>query len=194
MQIPIIRGTIDRRITYTGAGAIDSQAVLVGYCDADWGGGPGRRSITGYAFLLAGGAISWQSKMQKTVALSTVEAEYMATTQAAKEAIWWRSFFGGRGHDTSRPTVLRSDSQGSIALSKNPEHHARSKHIDIRHHFVREQVALGTVTLLYIPTEDMLADVLTKPIPREKHVRLVEEMGLHSSSSAVGVLKAAERD
>ena len=116
----------------------------------------------------------------------------MAATQATKEAMWWRSVLVELGHRIEKPTAIHSDSQGSIALSKNPEHHARSKHIDIRHHFVREQVAVGTVTLQYVPTEDMLADVLTKPIPRDKHVRLTEGLGLHSSSSAVGVLKTAE--
>ena len=100
----------------------------------------------------------------------------------------------GLGLELDGPTVIHSDSQGSIALTKNPEHHARSKHIDIRHHFVREQVAVGTITVDYVPTEEMVADVLTKALPREKHVKLVNLMGLRSSSSAVGVLKIADRE
>jgi hypothetical protein len=186
-----LRGTVDRRITYTGAGSIDSQAELVGYCDADWGGGPGRRSITGYAFLLAGGAISWQSKMQKTVALSTVEAEYMATTQAAKEAIWWRSFLAGLGHDMSRATVIYSDSQGSIALAHNPEHHARTKHIDIQHHFIRQHVTDKTIDLQHVGTAEMAADILTKALDRVEHERGACSLGQSASSSRGGVGKRA---
>ena len=111
-----LRGTVDRCITYKGTGSTDSQPELIGYCDADWGGGQGCRSVTGYAFTMAGGAISWQSKKQKTVALSTVEAEYMATTQATKEAIWWRSFLAGVGHDMSSSTIIYSDSQGCWSM------------------------------------------------------------------------------
>ena len=182
-----LRGTIDRRITYTGAGAMDSQPELVGYCDADWGGGPGCRSVTGYAFMMAGGAISWQSKKQKTVALSTVEAEYMATTQATKEAIWWRFFFSGVGHDLSSPTVIHSDSQGSIALAHNPEHHARTKHIDIQYHFIRQHVANKTIVLHFVGTERMIADIFTKALERLQHERGVRSLGLSESGSRGGV-------
>ena len=124
-----------------------SQPALLGYCDSDWGQRHDRRSVTGYAFKLAGGAISWQSKKQKTVALSTVEAEYMATTQATKEAIWWRSYLAGLGYDMTQPTTLLSDSQGSIALAKNPDHHARTKHIDVQYHFIRQHLATTTILL-----------------------------------------------
>ena len=112
----------------------------------------------------------------------------MASTQAVKEAMWWRTFLLELGLPATGATTVRSDSQGSIALAKNPEHHARSKHIDIRHHFVREQVAAGTVAFEYVPTELMLADVLTKPLSWDKHTRLLEGMGVHAASSAVGVL------
>ena len=182
-----LRGTADRRITYTGTGVMSSQPELVGYCDADWGGGPGCRSITGYAFLMAGGVISWQSKKQRTVALSTVEAEYMATTQATKEAIWWRSFFAGVGHDMSRPTVIHSDSQGSIALAHNPEHHARTKHIDIQHHFIRQHVADKTIALHFVGTEGMIADIFTKALDRVEYERGAGRLGLSESSSRGGV-------
>jgi transposase InsO family protein len=200
-----LRGTIGYKLTYGPDAAVggftspkvgpltSSSLPLYGYSDSDWGSDPDdRRSVTGYVFMLGGGAVSWQARKQTTVALSSVEAEYMAATQATKEAMWWRSVLVELGHHVNGPTVIHSDSQGSIALTRNPQHHARSKHIDIRHHFVREQVAVGTVTLQYIPTEDMLADVLTKSIPRDKHARLVVAMGLHSSPSAVGVLERAE--
>ena len=182
-----LRGTADRRVTYVGAGATDSQPELVGYCDADWGGGRGYCSVTGYAFMLAGGAISWQSKKQKTVALSTVEAEYMATTQATKEAIWWRAFLTGLGHDMSHSTVIHSDSQGSIALAHNPEHHARTKHIDIQHHFIRQHVADKTIALRFVGTEGMIADVFTKALDRTAHEEGARRLGLSESSSRGGV-------
>src|SRR6202012_5889359 len=105
------------------------------------------------------------------VALSTVEAEYMATTQAVKEAIWWRSFLTGFEHDMSHPTVIYSDSQGSIALAHNPEHHARTKHIDVQYHFIRQHVAEKTIALTFAGTEDMIADILTKALDRVAYER-----------------------
>ena len=151
----------------------------MGYCDADWGQSPDdRRSVTGYVFLLAGGAISWQSKKQKTVALSTVEAEYMAAAQSTKEAIWWRSTIQGLGYSIDQPTPLYSDNQGAIALAKNPEHHSRTKHIDIQYHFVRERVADGSVSLIFIGTEEMTADVLTKALDLQAHNKALKKLGM----------------
>ena len=120
----------------------------------------------------------YASCKQPTVALSSVEAEYMAATQATREAVWWRAFMSELGTPPTAATTVYSDSQGSIALGKNPEHHRRTKHIDIQHHYVREQVAAGSVVLSFVGTEDMVADVLTKPLPAERHGRLAEEMGV----------------
>jgi len=135
--------------------------------------------------MLAGGAISWQTKKQPTVALSSVEAEYMAATQATKEAIWFRSFFNELGimNITSSPTIIFSDSQGGIALSKNPEYHSRTKHIDIQHHFIREQVSFGTVAFKFLGTAEMAADILTKGLPRAKHQEMVKLIGVKSIMS-----------
>jgi transposase InsO family protein len=174
-----MRGTTDYRLTYGGrAGA---SLLFDGYCDSDWGSSKDdRRSVTGYTFMLGGGAVSWQSKKQPTVALSSVEAEYMAACQAAREALWWQKLLHELGVARHPTTVIHSDSQGSIALSKNPEHHARSKHIDIRHHFIREQVAANHISLQYMPTEDMLADVMTKPLSRDQHNTLIKRLGINS--------------
>ena len=158
-----------------------ASLLFDGYCDSDWGSSKDdRRSVTGYTFMLGGGAVSWQSKKQPTVALSSVEAEYMAACQAAREALWWQKLLHELGVARHPTTVIHSDSQGSIALSKNPEHHARSKHIDIRHHFIREQVAANHISLQYMPTEDMLADVMTKPLCRDQHNLLIRRLGVHS--------------
>jgi len=181
-----LRGSVELCLEY---GGVDSDHSLIGYADSDWGGNVERRSTTGYVFLLGGAAIVWSSKKQRTVALSSTEAEYMASTQVTKEAIWLRSLLRELELLKAGPTLIRGDNQGSIALGKNPEHHQRTKHIDIQYHFVRQQVALKTVMFLYIPTSLMIADVLTKPLERVRHQELCTRLGLKdtaSSRAAVG--------
>ena len=134
--------------------------------------------------MLHDGAVSWQSCKQLTVALSSVEAEYMAATQATREAVWWRAFLTELGLPPSAATTVYSDSQGAIALGKNPEHHKRTKHIDIQHHYVREQVDAGSVVMPYISTELMVADVLTKPLAAERHAALSSKMGVRAALNA----------
>lgn len=152
---------------------------LFGYCDADWGNHlDDRRSFSGYSFIMAGGAVSWSAKKQSTVALSTMEAEYMAATEAAKEAMWWRNFLRELGVEINQPTIICCDNQGAIQLAKNPALHPRSKHIDIRHHFIREVVANKIVELKYISTEIMGADILTKAVPRNRHQQLIKRLGV----------------
>jgi hypothetical protein len=161
------------------SGSSDANLTVLGYCDSDWAASiDDRRSVSGTVFTIAGGAVTWQAQKQKSVALSTVEAEYMAACQAAKDAIWLRAFLMGLGLSTTVPTNILCDSQGAIALAKNPEHHQRSKHIDLRYHFVREQVTGGAIALVYTSTSDMAADQLTKPLSREMHNRCIRSMGL----------------
>ena len=140
---------------------------LQGFSDADWAGDTmSRRSTSGYAFMMSGGCNSWKSKKQRTVALSSTEAEYMALSEATQEAIWLKAFLCELGEISSDTAVkIFEDNQGSIALAKNPQYHKRTKHIDIKYHFVREKVEDGQVILEYISTLDMLADIMTKPIP-----------------------------
>ena len=174
-----LHGTTTRGITYKGTTAITEEPQLTGYCDSDCAADrDDRKSITGYAFLLCGGAISWSSKKQKTPALSTVEAEYMAASAATKEAMWWRTQIRGLGYDTSHATTLYSDSQGSISLSKNPDHHANTKHIALRYHFIRHHVSKRNIRLEYISTTAMAADVLTKALPREQHEATAAMLGM----------------
>ena len=116
-------------------------------------------------------AISWSSKQQPTMALSSTEAEYMALTQACKEAIRVKRFLTELSttptpYNWEASITIFADNQGSMALAKNPEFHGRMKHIGIQHHFIREQVTSQQVTLEYLPTGDMLADLLTKPLAR----------------------------
>jgi hypothetical protein len=170
-----LKGTINYTLRYEG----NNKDRLVGFCDADWAGNvDDRRSTTGCAFIIAGGAVSWNSKKQATVALSSTEAEYMAATQATKEAIWLRKILTDLGYTQDQPTVIYGDNQSCIALTKNPTYHARTKHIDIQHHFVREKVEDGTIKLVFCGTEDMAADVLTKGLSRDKHGRFSNMIGL----------------
>ena len=119
------------------------------YVDADYAADPdSRRSITGYIFMLAGAPISWQSRQQASVALSTMEAEYMAACAATQEAIWLRLLLKDLHIlDHDQPLVIREDNTACIAFAKNPGDYKKSKHIDVRYHFVRERVASGEVTL-----------------------------------------------
>lgn len=176
-----LSATADRKLVYTGrkSNEKNQQPELYGYCDADWGNNPDdRRSVTGYVFLLANGAVSWQSKAQSSVATSSTEAEYVAACQASKEAMSWRTLLNELQLDISKPTVIRSDNQSAIAMSKNPEFHQRSKHIDIQYHYVRERVAEKSITLDFISTDKMIADSLTKPLNGPQHRKLINQMGL----------------
>ena len=186
-----VRGSLDLKLQLGG-----SHIELMGYCDADWAGDANdRRSTTGYAFILGDGVVSWSSKRQPTVALSTTEAEYMAASHCTREAIWLRQLMADVRCKQVGGTLVMCDNQGAIALAKNPVHHARTKHIDVQHHFVREKVERGLIRLEYCPTEDMVADVLTKALARERHERLRKMMGFtdfgHSQSGSVeGRLKS----
>ncbi|GIL42120.1 hypothetical protein Vafri_142 [Volvox africanus] len=151
---------------------------MAGYSDSDWAGDPAtRRSTTGYVFTLGGAAISWNSQLQRTVAASSVEAEYQATSAAVREALWLRKLAGelGLGSDAIE---IRTDSQGAMSLGNNPITSARSKHIDVQHNLVRERVSRREVALSYCSTEDMVADVLTKALGEIKFKKCIKAMGL----------------
>lgn len=154
-----------------------------GYTDADWGSGLDRKSIGGFVFLLDGSAISWASKKQSSIALSTTEAEYMGMTQAAKEILWLRVLLQeiGAFKHTAPMSVLNADNQGAIALARNPEHHARTKHIDIQYHFIRNLVTTEKIDLRFCPSSNMVADIMTKGLPRTTHDKHTHGMGLRRS-------------
>ena len=144
------------------------QASVVGFVDADYAGGlDDRRSTTGYVFTLAGGPICWRSVLQSLVALSTTESEYMAVTEAAKEALWLKGLVRELGIDQGGVS-LHCDSQSAIYLAKNQVYHARTKHIDVRFHKVRELVALGDVVLVKVHTSENAADMFTKTVTADK--------------------------
>jgi hypothetical protein len=187
-----LKGTKDYAIEYKG-----SAGDLIGYSDADWAGSiDDRRSTTGFNFIMAGGSVSWGSKKQPTVALSTTEAEYMAITHATKEGIWIRRLLMEIGFwgSAKQSIIINTDNQGCMALSKNPVFHARTKHIDIRHHFIREKIESHEVEIAFCRTEEMAADILTKALTKEKHDHCSEKMGLvdgmdSQQTRRVGVLE-----
>ena len=204
-----LRGTIDFGISYK-AGEEDDGLDFHGYTDSDWvGEEDGRRSTSGFMFLMAGGAISWRSKRQNTVATSSTEAEYVACAMASKEALWIRQllaelqvFYNNNEYlqatnnncepeipsdwyyqpkNTTLPaTTIYCDNNGATALTKNPEQMKKTKHIDIAYHFVRERVQSKELDFQYIPTGDMVADGLTKYLSAEKHTGYLKSMGLDS--------------
>ena len=172
-----LQGTKSLSLTYRG----DCELKLVGYTDSDWGGDKETcRSTSGYVFTLAGAPISWSSRRQSTVALSSTEAEYIAAAEATKEAVWIARFLEELkiSCDVYLPVQLFCDNQGAIGLSKNPEDHRRTKHIDIRHHYIREKQEDGTITIHFLPTAEMIADGLTKPLPPVKFKRFLSQLGL----------------
>ncbi|GLI71167.1 hypothetical protein VaNZ11_016269 [Volvox africanus] len=158
--------------------AKSSVGTLHGYCDSDYAGCVDtRRSTTGYVFLLTGGAVGWASRLQATVATSTAEAEYMASGAATKEALWFRHL--ARDLKLRVPCVpIQCDNQAALKMSSNLITTPRSKHIDVLYHFVREHAARGEVKFLYCKSEDMVADVFTKPLPFPNFSKFVRAMGV----------------
>ena len=168
-----IRGTSDAALCYGG-----SDLTVRGYVDSDFAGDlDKRKSTTGYVFTLAGGAVSWVSKLQTVVALSTTEAEYMAATQACKESVWIQRLLEELGHKQEKITLF-CDSQSALHIARNPAFHSRTKHIGVQYHFVREVVEDGCVDMQKIHTSENLADVMTKPINTDKFVWCRSSYGL----------------
>jgi Reverse transcriptase (RNA-dependent DNA polymerase) len=151
----------------------------VGCSDADWASNTAdRRSISGYSFYFQGSLVSWSAVKQKSIALSSTEAEYYAMSHAFKEALWLRTFLGLLRLPVPRPFPILSDNQAACSLSNSTAISARSKHIDIRHHFIRDHVQAGSFTTTWIPTEDMPADIFTKILPSIVFSRHRDVLGL----------------
>ena len=169
-----LNGTYDRGIKYSSS----STETLNGYSDADWAGDrKDRKSTSGYIFMLSGSPISWRSKKQTCVALSTAEAEYVALSAAAQEAIWLQNLLSELNGQNS-PVTIHDDNQAAIAMSKNPQYHGKAKHIAIKFHFIREQVNNNRIKLQYCDTRNMIADIFTKGLSSEQHGKLSNMMNI----------------
>jgi len=167
-------GTQEYRLTYDGP----SGAGLVACTDSDWASDPtGRRSQTGFFLKLAGGLISWTSRAQKTIALSSTEAEYMALSDCSRQVVWMHTLLGELGYHLKAVPIC-GDNQGSIFIASNPITEKRSKHIDIRFHYIREVIDRGLVTLYFVDGENNPADLLTKNLGRIKFVKFRQMLGL----------------
>jgi hypothetical protein len=152
---------------------------LIGFVDSDFAGDRDtRRSRTGYVFMLCSGPISWQSKLQSVVAISTAEAEYVAGAHAAREAVWLRRVACFLGVPTTDALPVNIDNQAALHMATNGSDSARTKHIDVAHHFLREAVAKGAIRMVYIATEDNPADIFTKALAGVKLTKFRGHMGV----------------
>ena len=139
--------------------------------------------------MMAGGPISWTSKKQPTIALSSMEAEYMATSLITRSAIWLRTLLAELGIPY-KLTTLNVDNQAAIDYINNSGHHTRSKHIDIQHHFVHEKLISNEIYVQYCATDDNLANILTKALPKPKHQYLMERLGIASELRGSSVINS----
>ena len=157
-----IRGTVSLGLFYSET----HEYKLVGYSDSDWCGDiDDRKSTSGYVFYMGDTAFTWVSKKQPIVTLSTCEAEYVAASWCVCHAIWLRNLLCELKLQQNEATEIRVDNKSAIELAKNPVHHERSKHIDVRFHFIREHVKKGKVRLSHVASRDQVADIFTKPLP-----------------------------
>ena len=168
-----LKGTRDHRLVYG-----EKEHSISGYTDADGMANEDRHAISGFAFLIDGGAVSWSSKCQPIVTLSTAEAEYVAATHAAKEAVWLREFIS-EIYSKQDPMTLYSNLQSAITLTHNEQFHMCTKHINIRFHYICYILEAGKVVIDYCPTDDMVTNTLMKALPSPKAKHFAVALGLH---------------
>ena len=167
-------GTQDYRLTYDGS----SKEGLSACTDSDWASDKDSRcSQSGYFVKLAGGLISWTSRAQKTIALSSTEAEYMALSDCSRQVVWMHTLMGELDYHL-RPIPICGDNQGSIFIASNPVTEKRSKHIDIRYHFIREVISRKLAEVFFIDGDDNPADLLTKNLGSVKFLKFRAQLGL----------------
>jgi hypothetical protein len=162
----------------------NGDCLLLSYSDAnhapEWSD---RKSTSGYLHFMGSSLISWKSQLQKTVAQSTTDAEYIAASEAAREIAWLKNLFGELeiGFKQSR---LLTDNSACISISKDPCLHSRTKHLDLRYHFIREKVEEESLLVEYCPTQSMVADIMTKPLPRVAFQGFRDSMSLGTMESS----------
>ena len=170
-----IRGTLDLGLQFT----YSDEFRLCGFSDADWAGClDTRKSTSGHVFRLGNATIGWRSKKQSIVALSSTESEYVALCAAAQETVWLRNLLKGVGHKQTDATVIYEDNQGAIALAKNPKNHPRTKHIDVKYHYVRGTIEDDIISVRYCATNDMVADFMTKSLSKPLFEKFRDLMGI----------------
>lgn len=164
---------------YKGSAENPQEIHITAYSDADYAGNKEcRRSRTGYAIIIMGGLIGWQSKLQPTIATSTTEAEYQAASAAIKETLWMRNLLKQLLEPKKITVTVMIDNQSTLRLLRNPQSVTQAKHIDVQHHFIRERAMRAEVNLVYCRTEEMWADYLTKQVPSEKFKNCIKNLGM----------------
>jgi len=157
-----LKGTMDHQLIFAPS---PSNELFEFFSDADHtGNSDNGKSTSGYLVRMGTGAVSWSSKLQTIVTLSTTEAEYVVAVHAGKEVIWFRQFLTELGYSFNTPSILHLDNQSAISVSKNPEHHGCMKHLDLWFFWLRDKVTAGSISPLSVPTYGMAADLLTKPL------------------------------
>jgi hypothetical protein len=159
--------------------ASSEGAKVVGYSDSDWAGDvTTRKSTSGYVFKMAGGAISWSSRKQGSVATSTAEAEYVAAAMAAREALWLRQLLHEMHQSQKAAMPIYIDNQAAIVHLTNPMTTPKSKHIDIAFHFVRDHIYKGHLVFIFISTKHQVADVFTKALSKDSFRKCIKALGM----------------
>ncbi|XP_068343011.1 uncharacterized mitochondrial protein AtMg00810-like [Pyrus communis] len=178
-----IKGTLDYGLEYTKG----KEAMLIGYCNSDWGGSPDdSKNTSGYVFSFGSGVFSWASVKQSCVALSTAEVEYISASNATAQAIWLRFVLEDFGELQTEATPLHCDNTSAIAITKNSVFHQKTKHIDRRYHFIKDALQEGIIDLIYCPTEEQMADIFTKPLAKDRFNYLRSMLGVKSTQDLKG--------
>lgn len=173
-----IKGTLDYKLVYKDD---NNEIDLCGYADSDWANDRNdRKSITGYTFKLFGCNISWSTRKQHTVSLSSTEAEYLAVTQASCELLWIHSILEDLKVPFDKPTIIYEDNTACIEIAKHPQDQKRMKHVDVKHHFIREKITNNQIKLNFIPSTEQIADILTKPLHPKQFNYLRSKLGISS--------------
>ena len=172
-----MKGTTEFRLWYPRG----PELTLTAYTDADWAGDTDdRKSTNGGAFYLGNCLVSWLSKKQSSISLSTAEAEYIAAAACCTQVLWMKQMLQDIYIPFEDPILILCDNTSAISISKNPVMHSKTKHIPIKYHFVREQVLGKIIKLDYIGTKDQVADIFTKPLPKEAFEYLRQKLGVVS--------------
>jgi hypothetical protein len=168
-----LRGTPHYSIHYSKT----EDETIEGFVDSSWANSEDYTSIYGYGFLFNNSLISWCSKKQKTVALSSTEAEYMALTHGTQEALWFIELL----HELGIPQetiILNEDNEASIKMANNPQEYKRTRHIQVRYHFIREHIKDKKILLRHCPTQNQLADIFTKGVSSVRLLELLPKLGI----------------
>ena len=182
-----VQGTLIYGIEYVR----NQSSTLIGFCDADWvGSEDDSRSTSGYAFSFGSGAFSWASVKQNTVALSTAEAEYVSTSEATAQAIWLRFVLDDFGEMQAEGTTLFCNNMSAISMAKNHVFHQRTRHINRKYHFIREALQEGVIDVKFCRSEEQLANIFTKALPKDIFKQLRLNLGVKLVSNLGEVVES----